>query len=690
MTAIGGISVSILAGLTVLILTFLVIRYRTLLGKAEHALGDFSKRQMQAYEMAKHCQKDLRSCVRFMPAKVLIAGRHDRKFIQPSEALINWIETWSGKPETPDTLTSYLFSSDKYPGFFPVLKRRLKDGSIASGVFHDILKVPFDNSACKTEHSVNIRIDVLEGVVCVWFDSTADKQNQQSRERSDASVIRSILNETDLPTALESSSALLRCQLGNGVACSVSLLDGSAKTLKLVWSKGLDSTIRGSVARLPLVFGDSPSATALLTETSVRKAYNSPGVRREVRIMPESIVSWHSYPILSNDGDALGTVDFYLSDGVSAQLSDDAVGNFLFVVAVLLERKVAMSTIFRQARLDQAVKEVGQRLMVATDGASSSTLNECLIFLTTATPLSDGKIGIVYDFGSDEAETVGRLFEHSGDPETDQSAPRLSAVKAICADVIALQNGGMALETVLVESGSSTAAQLISELPICDDSASASFFVCPLLLGRGQMGAIIFALPGDQIPDAAYGNIMDMVSPSIASYLSRENLLRELEKRANHDQLTGLLNRGCIEERLSSEIKRSNRYENELSVILFDIDHFKQINDQFGHDVGDEVLKQVARRAEASIRAVDLIGRWGGEEFLVILVETDLASAKHVAENIRRLIESDVYETNKPVTISAGVACYLRGDSSGSLVKRADIALYKAKEQGRNQVVTTT
>lgn len=689
MTAIGELLISILAGSVVLFLGFLVMRYRSLLGKAEHTLGDFSKRQMLAYEMARHYQKDFRACIRSMPAKVFIVGRHEREFIQLSEGLVHWIEALSGNPETPDTVASYLFSNDKYPGFFPALKRNLADGTLASGVFQDTVKVPFDRVECQAEHSVSIRIDILEEVVCVWFDSDPNTHKQQRGERSDASVIRSILNETDLPTALERSSDLLRCQLGGGVACSVSLLDGSAKTLKLVWSKGLDSTIRASVARLPLVFGDSPSATALLTETSVAKAYNAPGARRDFCIVPEGIESWHSHPVLSNDGDALGTVDFYLFDGVDTQISDDAVGNFLFVVAVLLERKVAMSTIFRQARLDQAVKEVGQRLMVATDGSSSSTLNDCLIFLTTATPLSDGKIGIVFDFGVNEPETVGRLFEHSGDPGTGSSASRLSAVKAICADVITQQDDGMVLETVLVESGSSAAAQLVSELPICSDSAGASFFVCPLLLGRDQMGAIIFALPGDQIPDTAYGSVMDMVSPSIASYLSRENLLRELEKRANHDQLTGLLNRGCIEERLSSEIKRSNRYENELSVILFDIDHFKQINDQFGHDVGDEVLKQVARRAEASIRSVDLIGRWGGEEFLVILVETDHASAKHVAENIRRLIESDVYETNKPVTISAGVACYLKGDSSGSLVKRADIALYKAKEQGRNQVVTT-
>lgn len=666
------------------------MRYKSRLVKAEHALCDHSKRQALAYERVRRYQDDLRSCIEFMPTMVFVAGRHDRKFIQPSEALTNWIGALSGKPETPDTLISYLFNSDKYPGFFPILSRKLGDASIASGSFEDTLKVPFDHSKCQAEHSVSIQIEVLGEVVCVWFDSVPDTERKQSGERSDASVIRSILNETDLPMALENSSDLLRCQLGDGVACSVSLLDRSARTLKLAWSKGLNSTIFSLLERLPLVFGDSPSATALLTETPVTREYGAQDAPRgAAAIIPEGVVSWQAYPVLSNDGDALGTVDLYLSDGVDVYPSDDSVANFLFVVAVLLERKVAMSTIFRQARLDQAVKELGQRLMVATGEASSSTLNECLIFLTTATPLCDGKVGIIYDSGAEEAEVVGSLFDKISASGTSSSRQSLLSVKTFCTDTLSLQESDIAMEAILVEKGSSMASKLLSALPICSSSANASFFISPLHLGTDRMGVMIFALPGDHIPDAVYCNMMNMVSPSIASFLSRENLLRELEMRANHDQLTGLLNRGCIEERLVSEIKRSNRYDNELSVVLFDIDHFKQINDQFGHDVGDEVLKQVARRAESSIRAVDLIGRWGGEEFLIILVETDLASAKHVAENIRRLIESDVYDTNKPVTISAGVACYLSGDSSGTLVKRADVALYRAKEQGRNQVVTT-
>ncbi|MGP9833608.1 GGDEF domain-containing protein [Marinobacter sp. NSM] len=689
MTAIGELLTITLTVSVILISTFMVMRYRSLRIKAEHALREYSKRQAVAYQSVRRYQNDLRSCVQFIPAMSFVVGRKDRKFVQPSECLTNWIEALSGKPETPETLVSYLFNSEKHPDFLPILSSKLGDTSIESGTFQDTLKVPFDSSTFRAEHSIGVRIEVLEEVVCVWFETSSHQPLPQSRERSDATVIRSILNETDLPTALDNSSDLLRCQLGNGLACSVSLLDNSAKTLKLVWGKGLGSSVVELVESLPLVFGDFPSANALLTETPVTKEYNSPGARHEPPIVPESVLCWRAYPVLSNDGAPLGTVDFYLFDGFDTFPSDDSVANFLFVVAVLLERKVAISTIFRQARLDQAVKEVGQRLMIAEGGATSSTLDECLIFLTTATPLSDGNVGIIYDSGEDEAEIIGSLFENTSADGACRSGLSVLSLKAFCSDIISPKENDMTMEAMLVEKGSALATKVSAALPICSNSANASFFVSPLLLGTDRVGLMIFALPGDHIPDAAYGNIMNMVSPSIASYLSKENLLRELERRANHDQLTGLLNRGCIEERLVSEINRSNRYDNDFAVILFDIDHFKQINDQFGHDVGDEVLRQVSRRAEASIRAVDLIGRWGGEEFLIILVETDLVSARHVAENIRRLIESDVYESNKPVTISAGVACYSRGDTATTLVKRADITLYKAKQQGRNQVVTT-
>ncbi|MBE0486858.1 GGDEF domain-containing protein [Marinobacter sp.] len=177
----------------------------------------------------------------------------------------------------------------------------------------------------------------------------------------------------------------------------------------------------------------------------------------------------------------------------------------------------------------------------------------------------------------------------------------------------------------------------------------------------------------------------------IANYLfvvsiivERHSYLSGLLSQARTDRLTGINNRGYAEECLTKEIERSQRYNNPLSVILFDIDHFKTFNDTYGHDVGDLVLQEVARVAASALRATDVIGRWGGEEFLIILSETDLESALVVAENVRKAVAAVQFEFSHSVTISAGASGFVGKDTAHSLVKSADEALYQAKAAGRN------
>jgi diguanylate cyclase (GGDEF)-like protein len=155
------------------------------------------------------------------------------------------------------------------------------------------------------------------------------------------------------------------------------------------------------------------------------------------------------------------------------------------------------------------------------------------------------------------------------------------------------------------------------------------------------------------------------------------------------DSLTGVKNRTAFDSNFSREIELNRRKNSELSVIVMDIDLFKRINDQYGHAVGDLVLKQVAKAAEASIRSSDALYRYGGEEFVVVLNGTDLHGAKLLAERIRENIEALRIDALKDlqVTMSLGVSMINDGDTTDSLFKRADEALYAAKNQGRNQVV---
>lgn len=161
-----------------------------------------------------------------------------------------------------------------------------------------------------------------------------------------------------------------------------------------------------------------------------------------------------------------------------------------------------------------------------------------------------------------------------------------------------------------------------------------------------------------------------------------------LEYQANHDQLTGLYNRQKFHDVMTKEMRRSKRYSNPLSIILFDIDDFKLINDNFGHDVGDEVLKKIANVSSVNLRETDTLVRWGGEEFIVLLPETDVETAYGVAQKLLEtfsLVEFDGLSKN--VTASFGVSTLREDDDETSLVHRADEALYYAKRNGKNQVI---
>jgi diguanylate cyclase (GGDEF)-like protein len=166
-----------------------------------------------------------------------------------------------------------------------------------------------------------------------------------------------------------------------------------------------------------------------------------------------------------------------------------------------------------------------------------------------------------------------------------------------------------------------------------------------------------------------------------------EDAIRESERIARRDALTGLQNRLSANERLRAEFLRLKRHGRGYAVLLMDIDHFKRINDTYGHEAGDHVLQQVAGALTASVRATDFVSRFGGEEFLVLLPETDVEGALTTAEKIRSAVADSGASTARPVTISVGVAhAQLEDGSEDEAVRRADRALYEAKGQGRNRV----
>lgn len=166
----------------------------------------------------------------------------------------------------------------------------------------------------------------------------------------------------------------------------------------------------------------------------------------------------------------------------------------------------------------------------------------------------------------------------------------------------------------------------------------------------------------------------------------------ELEKKLNEDQLTGAKNRRAYDKKIEEEMDRFLRYKNIFSLLIIDADKFKNINDTYGHAIGDRCLQEIIKRTRPLLRKSDMLARYGGEEFVLIMPETNMEGATQVAEKIRQTIEKIEFlykEETVRVTVSIGVSCIKEGDkSSKDLFERADMAVYKAKENGRNQVMT--
>lgn len=204
------------------------------------------------------------------------------------------------------------------------------------------------------------------------------------------------------------------------------------------------------------------------------------------------------------------------------------------------------------------------------------------------------------------------------------------------------------------------------------------------------------------IPDTLLDEIQQNIEHIIRDFDVPEENKMEVIKQINYiytrtkylsitDELTGLSNRRCFDTTLEKEFLRALRYNNKLTLVMFDIDHFKAVNDTYGHPCGDYILKEVANAALQTFRKTDTVFRFGGEEFVVILTETDLKQSKIPLERFRKTIETlDLNYQNQPVKITVSIGACQLDQSIGNkeeFLQKTDNALYDAKNSGRNKVV---
>jgi diguanylate cyclase (GGDEF)-like protein len=173
----------------------------------------------------------------------------------------------------------------------------------------------------------------------------------------------------------------------------------------------------------------------------------------------------------------------------------------------------------------------------------------------------------------------------------------------------------------------------------------------------------------------------------VSAAIAHARLSRALEDLARTDELTGLLNRRGMSERIDAELARTVRDNQEMSVVICDVDFFKKINDRYGHDVGDEVLVSLADKLKETVRGSDSVGRWGGEEFIVLLPNTCIEQAFVLIERIRQSIAAEAFRLGQrslDISISCGLSSTKFSTEYSGLLKAADISLYEAKNEGRN------
>jgi diguanylate cyclase (GGDEF)-like protein len=236
----------------------------------------------------------------------------------------------------------------------------------------------------------------------------------------------------------------------------------------------------------------------------------------------------------------------------------------------------------------------------------------------------------------------------------------------------------------------------VAKAPVFDAATRlkglASLKIVPLRTGQNVLGAVVLGAERPHAYAAEAVRQLEVVAMQAADSIYRARLFEQTERLATTDGLTGLLNHRAFQARLDEHLAQAQRYGKKLSLILCDIDHFKAVNDTYGHPVGDVVLKGVARTLGRDARTTDVVARYGGEEFAVVLPETDAAGALVIAERIRERVAALSLDTGQgplAVTMSLGVATF-PGDGArkAELVERADACLYEAKRGGRNRSVS--
>jgi diguanylate cyclase (GGDEF)-like protein len=377
---------------------------------------------------------------------------------------------------------------------------------------------------------------------------------------------------------------------------------------------------------------------------------------------------------------------------------------------------VALAALTPQHRIDTAARSSEETILMALLGSlvlfgiATYLLGRTIVrtlgrLVDAANAIAHGRLGGRVDVrGRDEFAQLGSAFNRMAatlelrlaELETERSRVR-DATARFGEALVATHDPGQLIQVVVesaVEATGAAGGVVLGpqgELARAGDpDAGAERLAFPLRIGSSDFGSLVLTsdtFEADHVETAA------SLAAQVVVALENARLHRMVERQAMIDSLTGLANRRSLEESLRSELARATRFGDSICVVLADLDDFKRVNDQYGHAAGDEVLIAFAGALRSTVRESDVAGRWGGEEFALVLPGTDAAGGSRLAERARAAIEGARVKMPNgdvcAVTASFGVASFPESHELGEILAAADSALYAAKRQGKNRVVVS-
>jgi diguanylate cyclase (GGDEF)-like protein/PAS domain S-box-containing protein len=564
--------------------------------------------------------------------------------------------------------------------------RRRWDAALAALAAGDPSHLPFGAEVtCKDgqRRTVEIHCAVLDDGFIGAFVDVTERRRAQRRERAVQAILRDILNDQPLAAIAERIVRATEAAMPEAI-CSLLLVDEDSGRLRLLSAPSLPAFYNAAIDGLAIGDGNGACGTAaargerVISEDILVDPAWAP--YRELAARAGLRTCW-SEPVLSKDGEVLATFALYAGQPRIPRAREIAqIAGAASLAGLAIERARAREDLSRRTACEEAVRDISRMFLTSTQRGLDAVIDAALARIGTC--LCAHRCYLLQMAEGGATMTCTHEWCAPG------TRPQIHELRDLAVDRYPW----------LPEIAHSRQAAWITQDDIArlspeeqrmlHEGEIQSMLAIPMF-GTGQMRGVL-GLDDVQVRKRWSDfeqRLMRLVADIISTALVRDQLQGALHALAYQDALTGLPNRRAFDERLRAQIVRARRYREVFSLLLLDIDRFKAINDAHGHDIGDQVLRMLAEILGSRMRQADGLARWGGEEFTLLLPQTDAEGARQLAEQLRVAAAESRFPGVGRLTISLGIAQFAPQDSVDTLFRRVDQALYAAKAQGRDRYV---